>query len=225
MELVPGVYTLPLEFEMEGTTRTIHPVALQTEDGLVLVDGGLPGMADAVDAELSEQGLSVSDVSLILATHQDADHVGALSELRERTRAPVMAHEADVPAIVGDAEPVTLRGERPPPVPVTVELTGDERIRTEAGPVEPVHTPGHTPGHLSLYLPEHDLLLAADALVGEGDDLAGPIPEATPDMETAIGSVSTLANLDVDRTLCYHGGLLDAGSDRIAAVRAELSGE
>jgi glyoxylase-like metal-dependent hydrolase (beta-lactamase superfamily II) len=225
MELFTGAFTMPLEFEMDGATQTIHPVALRTADGLILVDGGLPGMADAVESEVSEHGFSLADVSLVLATHQDADHVGALSELRERCGAPLLAHEADVPAIVGDAEPVTVRGERPPPVPVAVELRGGETLRTAAGPVDVVHTPGHTPGHLSLYLPDHDLLLAGDALVGAGGDLAGPIPEATPDMESATESLSTLAELDVDRVLCYHGGLVDAGSDSIAAVHAELAAE
>jgi glyoxylase-like metal-dependent hydrolase (beta-lactamase superfamily II) len=222
MEIAPGVFTLPLEFEMDGTTHTIHPVAFERDDGVVLVDGGVPGMADSLADRLADQGLALDDVSLVLATHQDGDHVGALATVAERTGAPVVAHEADVPVITGAAEPLKQRGERPPPVPVALSLVGGETLHVDAGAVDVVHTPGHTPGHLSLHLPEQGLLIAADALIAEDGRLGGPIPEATPDEATAASSVGTLASLDVDRTLCYHGGLVEAGTAELAALRDDL---
>jgi len=190
---------------MEGETRTFNPAVFELDDGIALVDVGLPGMAEALESQLDEHGYGFDDVRLILATHQDADHIGALPEVRHRTDATVMAHEADVPSIVGDAEPIKVRGERPPPAP-------------DVGIV-------HTPGHLSLYVPDARLLLAADALVGEGEQLAGPIDRATPDMATAIESVGDLAELDVDRTLCFHGGLVGAGSERIREIYDDRRGE
>jgi len=225
MRITDGVFALQLEVEMEGETRTFNPAVFELDDGIALVDVGLPGMAEALESQLDEHGYGFDDVRLILATHQDADHIGALPEARHRTDATVMAHEADVPSIVGDAEPIKVRGERPPPAPVDLALVGGETLRTEAGDVGIVHTPGHTPGHLSLYVPDARLLLAADALVGEGEQLAGPIDRATPDMATAIRSVGELAELDVDRTLCFHGGLVGAGSERIREIYDDRRGE
>ena len=37
-------------------------------------------------------------------------------------------------------------------------------------------------------------------------------------MDEALTSVERLAGLDVARTLCYHGGFVEAGSDRIAEI-------
>ncbi len=89
--------------------------------------------------------------------------------------------------------------------------------------MEAVFTPGHAPGHLSLYFPEKRLLLAGDALTVVEDNLAGPTDEYTPNMETAIESVGRLAELDVERTHCYHGGYVDEGTGAIARIWAELS--
>ncbi|WP_306052312.1 MBL fold metallo-hydrolase [Natronococcus wangiae] len=85
-----------------------------------------------------------------------------------------------------------------------------------------LETPGHTPGHVSLTFPERDLLIAGDALVADGDEpLSGPKPEFTPDMERATESVGRLAELDVDGTLCYHGGYVEEGTDRIEEIYAD----
>jgi len=160
MRITDGVFALQLEVEMEGETRTFNPAVFELDDGIALVDVGLPGMAEALESQLDEHGYGFDDVRLILATHQDADHIGALPEVRHRTDATVMAHEADVPSIVGDAE-----------------------------------------------------------------QLVGPIDRATPDMATAIRSVGELAELDVDRTLCFHGGLVGAGSERIREIYDDRRGE
>ena len=81
--------------------------------------------------------------------------------------------------------------------------------------------PGHTTGHVSVFLPEERFLIAADALTIDEDGLAGPRPDMTADVDRALSSVARLADLDIDRTLCCHGGLADEGTDRIAAIGDE----
>lgn len=73
-------------------------------------------------------------------------------------------------------------------------------------------------------LADAGLLLAADALTADEDGLQGPSPEYTLDSAEAARSVGRLAGLDVDRTLCFHGGLVAAGTDRIAAIHDDLTG-
>lgn len=70
------------------------------------------------------------------------------------------------------------------------------------------------------------LLLAGDALVADGDTaLAGPKPEFTPDMDRALESVADLATLEIDGVVCYHGGYVEEGTARIAAIAERSSGE
>lgn len=73
-----------------------------------------------------------------------------------------------------------------------------------------ISTPGHTPGHISLYLRREKTLIAGDALTAEDGRLMGPPPPPhTLDTTTAWQSVGRLAELDVERIVCYHGGIVD----------------
>ncbi|GAD52736.1 metal-dependent hydrolase [Halarchaeum acidiphilum MH1-52-1] len=136
----------------------------------------------------------------------------------------MFAHEAAVPYLEGERELVKSTPERPMAIEATavdVRLLGGETFATRAGPMEAIHTPGHAPGHTSYYLPEADLLLTADALNVVEGELVGPREDATPDLETAWESVATLAERDVARTFCFHGGHVDAGTARIEDLLAE----
>lgn len=219
-QILSGVYTLPLEFEFMDERRTIHPVAIETDRGLVLVDVGTSGHVEALELQLDEAGFGFDDVETILVTHQDGDHAGGLSEVKRRSNARVIAHVDDAPYIDGRRHPIK-GDERYPPAAVDVEVVDGVRFRTAAGKLRVVATPGHTPGHVSLYLPDTKLLLAADALTAE-DEFGGPNEPFTPDMDTAVTSVGRLAVLEVEQTLCYHGGLVNHDPDRIEAIHESL---
>lgn len=219
-----GVHALPLSFEFGETELTITPAAVETRRGLLLIDVGLPGAVDGIETHVSTLGYDLDDVHTVLLTHHDGDHAGGLAELLERVDATVAAHPEEAPYVAGDREPIKSEGDRYPPAPVDLELVGGVRFSTAAGPMELVETPGHSPGHLSLYFPHEKLLLAADALNADGDRaLSGPKPEYTPEMGRAIESVRRLADLDVEHTLCYHGGYAEAGTDRIREIHAAFS--
>ena len=220
MELVEGVHDLTLTYEERD--MTIHPAAIETDHGLLLADAGLPGSVDRLDAVLADAGHSIDDVAIVLLTHQDGDHAGGLAGIRRRTDALSVAHEADAPAIAGDETPLKSSGSRYPAAPVDLELVGGETFTTAAGPMRVVHTPGHTPGHVSLYFPDERLLVAADALTAPEGELSGPNERFTPEMDEAADSVARLAEFDVERVLCYHGGPIEAGSDEIRAIAESM---
>jgi glyoxylase-like metal-dependent hydrolase (beta-lactamase superfamily II) len=219
-QIASGVYTLPLEYEFMGEQRVITPAALETERGLLLIDVGLPAHVEALETHFADAGFGFSDIETIVITHQDGDHAGGLKEGRERSGATVAAHVDDTPYIDGDRQPIK-EDDHYPPAPVDIEVVDGVQFRTAAGPARVVAIPGHTPGHISLYLPDDHLLIAADALTAE-DGLAGPIMKFTPDEPAAVESVGRLAELTVERTLCYHGGLVEHDADRIGAVYAAL---
>jgi glyoxylase-like metal-dependent hydrolase (beta-lactamase superfamily II) len=222
-ELTDSVYALTQTLETDEGTRAFHPAAVETPRGVVLLDVGLPGQADALADELDAAGFSWEDVWAVLVTHQDGDHAGALATVVEETDAVVFAHETCAPYVDGRQEPIKGEGDRYPPVPVDVELVGGETVRTNAGPMRVVFTPGHAPGHVSLYFPDERLLIAADALTADDDGLQGPSEHFTLDMAEAAESVETLATFDVETVHCFHGGTVETDDARIAEIAESLS--
>lgn len=221
MRLAPSVYAFPVTVQRDGRDVTFHPAGVETDDGLVLVDTALPGHLDDLEAALDDEEFRLRDVEFVVVTHEDGDHAGCLAALAEETDATVLVARGDAPVVEGDREPRGGGGGYPP-TDVDVRVTDATEVRTDAGPLRVVDTPGHTDGHASLYLPDSGLLLAADALRVEGDELAGPSPQFTESMDTAVDSVGRLAELRVDGVLAFHGGYADATSDDIRDLYASL---
>lgn len=222
MQLADGVYALSQTVEHDEGSTTIHPAAVETERGVVLLDVGYPGELDQLTEALADAGHDFGDVWAALITHQDGDHAGALADVVDRTDAVVLAHRECAPYLDGRMDPIKGDGERYPAVPVDVELADGVRLSTAAGPMEVLFTPGHAPGHVSLYFPEAKLLIAADALTAREGELAPPSEEYTLDYEEATESVGRLSERDVERTLCYHGGFAEQGTGAIAKLWNEL---
>lgn len=220
----PGVHALPIDVEYGGTEVTITPILVETERGLVVIDVGPESAVDSLAVHLRSLGYDLTDIWLIVCTHHDRDHVGGLATVLDRVDAVVATHREEAPYLRSDREPIKGGdGDGYTPVEVDLELADCVRIPTLAGPMEVVATPGHSPGHISLFFPEGGLLIAGDALVADGmAPLDGPKPEFTPDIDRAVESVGRLASLNVEHTLCYHGGYVDEGSDRIAEIHESM---
>ncbi|WP_020221186.1 MBL fold metallo-hydrolase, partial [Halarchaeum acidiphilum] len=158
MALADGVFDLPVTLETENGERAFHPSAVALPDGgVLLVDTGFAHTLDQLDDGLAEHGYALDDVRYVLLTHQDGDHAAGLAPLRERLDHPVtaFAHRDDAPVVEGLEDP--LKGDpadRYDPAPVDVQVVDGVEIRTAAGPLQVVATPGHTPGHVSGYLPD-----------------------------------------------------------------------
>lgn len=222
-QLVEGVYALPQTITRNGDEATFHPAAVETDRGIVLLDVGFPQALDQLEAGLEAAGAGLDAVWAVVLTHQDGDHVAGLSAVVERADPVVLAHPACAPYVDGRRDPIKGGGDRYPAVPVDVEVADGTTIRTAAGPMAVVFTPGHAPGHVALHFPDERLLVAGDALTAPEGDLAGPSEAFTLDMDTAIESVGRLADLDVERTLCYHGGFVEQGTGAIARIWTEAT--
>lgn len=115
-------------------------------DEVAVVDAG-SNEADAVLAEVGDKRFQA-----VLQTHNHGDHVAALKEVVEKTKAPVLAHPMD--ALPVDATPLS---------------EGDSH---EIGGVKlsVLHTPGHTPGSICFLLQEagESHLFAGDTLFPGG---------------------------------------------------------
>ncbi|GIF13188.1 MBL fold metallo-hydrolase [Actinoplanes teichomyceticus] len=204
-EVVDGVFELRLGYV------NVHLVV--TDDGVVLVDTGLPRRSAAIERALRGIRRSLGEVRAILLTHHHTDHAGNVADLRKRSGARLFAHAAEAPFVNGGLPPqppanglgrflVRLVG--------TVEPTRiDQLIADGAEPLPgftALHTPGHTRGHLSFLLDRAGgVLFAGDAAAGRRGRVTGPSPMVTADPARAAESLSRLAGLDFEHAVFGHG--------------------
>ncbi|MDP9817449.1 MBL fold metallo-hydrolase [Spirilliplanes yamanashiensis] len=190
-----------------------HAHLIVVDDGVVLVDTGLPGRGHRIERALHGLRRQVGDVHTILLTHHHPDHTGGLADLRRRSGAAVVAHAADVPVVTG-AERVTpthpvvkLVGRiigAAEPAPVDDVLTADGPTRVDG--ITAIHTPGHTAGHVSYLLDRSGgVLFAGDAAAGGRRRLGSTPAMVTADHAAARRSVARLAELDFDTAVFGHG--------------------
>lgn len=143
--VVPKVYLL-------GRSSPGAVYAVDTSDGLVLVDSGIEVTAHSVTQQLGELGLDPARLRAVLLTHVHADHVLGAVRLREQTGAKVYAGRDDCgPLRAGGPREAFLStfnmpGVSPVPVPVDVELVGGEELRFGDATIRVLAAPGHTPG-------------------------------------------------------------------------------
>ncbi|MFB6105999.1 MAG: MBL fold metallo-hydrolase [Halobacteriaceae archaeon] len=186
-ELAPGVWRV--ETVEDDKLHGYH--VLDGASGPVLVD---PGYVDAptevYQPFLAQHGWDLSDVSLTIITHSDADHHGGLHELREHSPGvQAAAHEADAPLMestdrimaerygqfedehdISYGPDVTdwLTSMMGPDEPVTLRLRGGETVRVRDRQLRVLHTPGHTRGHLMLWDVAERVMVGADGFFGDG---------------------------------------------------------
>jgi glyoxylase-like metal-dependent hydrolase (beta-lactamase superfamily II) len=204
-EIVDGVFELSLGFV------NVHLVV--TDDGVVLVDTGLPRRSKQIERGLREISKQIGDVRTILLTHHHFDHIGNVADLRERAGARVIAHAADAPVITGAirAEPKGFvprllgRVMAAPPTKIDQLITADE---SEPIPdFTAVHTPGHTRGHVSYLLDRAGGVLFAGDTAGSksGAVVSGP-KQVAADPAEQDRSVAKLATHNFEYAVFGHDG-------------------
>lgn len=134
----------------------LSAILVDSGDGLVLIDGGLPQSAPRINTNIRALGFRAQDITLILVSHVHYDHVGGIAALQRLSGARVLASEA--------ARKAMLSGELQPDDPQFDPAAGQSRFpavsRVDAiGNGETVtlgdleftghFTPGHTPGGMS----------------------------------------------------------------------------
>lgn len=199
--------------------------------GWVLIDAGLPGTAAMIRSAAEARFGENARPAAIIMTHGHFDHVGALKQLAEEWDAPVHAHPHELPYLNGTAaylpgdpgvggglmarlarlyptKPVDL-GARLAPLPEDGTVPGASGWRW-------LHTPGHSVGHVSLWREGDRALVVGDAFCTTGQESAyevmlqepqmhGPPMYFTVDWEAAEASVRSLAALDPELAVTFHG--------------------
>lgn len=232
MKVADGVEMLEVEMDMLGTKRNLNPTLFYDDRHAVLVDAGFPGHFEAIKKAILQAGIPFEKIDGVIFTHQDIDHIGGIQELQAALGKPleVYAYANEKPYIEGELEPIKMTKERVAemlervpeeirkemaaiylarPTAKVTRIVADGEVLPLFGGIQVIHTPGHTPGHICLYHQPSKTLVTGDATVAEDGKILGPNPMFTPDMALAQESQQKLAKLEIERAICYHGGLCD----------------
>jgi len=225
MRIADNVEILEINVQKMGT---YYPVLLWDDQNVVLIDTGYPGNFELLQTALEGCGLSAEQVTKVILTHEDIDHIGNARLFKEKG-AEIMASQAETPRIQGE-QPLTKIAdmeahldELPPErrsfydflkmsapelsVPVDTQLT-DGQVIDACGGIKVVSTPGHTPGHIALLLQESGLIVCGDAANISDGQLVGANPPMTHNADDAAKSLARIKALDVSGYACYHTGYL-----------------
>jgi len=133
----------------------------ETGEGIVVDPGG---PADLILRRAKNRG--VTEIKLIVNTHNHVDHIAGNQGMQLATDAPIAIHEADAQGLASpNRAMLAMFGADPSPAAGVLLKDGDT-ITFGKQSVKVIHTPGHTPGGICLYFPGY--VLTGDTLFVQG---------------------------------------------------------
>jgi len=206
---------------------------VREEDGLTLIDAGLPGSADKIITAAQEEGQPIKRLAI---THAHGDHTGSLEALcaklpnieiawGTRTASFLCGDKSLFP----DEPQAKLRGSF-----TTVSVQATRLIQPDdmmVGSLKAIPAPGHTPDQMSFFDTRDGTLIAGDAFQTQGGiAVAGtirplfPLPGfATWHKPTALATAQKLYNLQPTRLAVGHGKVLEEPAVPLAQAIANAS--
>lgn len=104
-----NIYLLPITFHLDEIDLIIYPTLLKDNNELILIDCGYPDSVAKIEDEMNKIGLSLSQLTKIIITHHDHDHMGALREIKERYPAvEILCSKEEAPYITGQRKSLRL---------------------------------------------------------------------------------------------------------------------
>jgi glyoxylase-like metal-dependent hydrolase (beta-lactamase superfamily II) len=189
--VVPGIYRIPLPLPFDGL-RAVNAYAIETADGLVMIDSGwlLDATKEQLERSLAKIGAGFGDIRKFLVTHIHRDHYTQAIGLRKiygMTVALGADEKSSLDLVLGKdpgarspqadrlaragaqplMEQMAQAGMRPPPREAGYEepdewISGGQVFDLGNRRLEAIATPGPTRGHVVFADAEAGLLFAGD---------------------------------------------------------------
>jgi glyoxylase-like metal-dependent hydrolase (beta-lactamase superfamily II) len=222
---------------------------VEGDDGLTVVDCGVPTSWGSFQDALKAIGRTTDDVRAVVLTHAHFDHVGFAERARKELGVPIHVHENDAPLT---RHPARYDHEKPRSLylatqvramPIVASLVKnrafwpaaikevvryDDATHTLAVPGDPIllRTPGHTLGHTSLHLRDRDAVIVGDAFVmlDPYTGRTGPrvvARAATADSDRNLRTLDALAATGASTGLTGHGPAWTGGLEAAVALARE----
>ena len=137
---------------MVGTCG-ISSILVTGTEGAILIDGGTEAGADLIADNIRKLGFKLSDVKILLQSHEHFDHVGGIARLQQLTGAQVYSSAAAAKVlrtgVAGVDDPQAGMAKPFPAARVDRVVADGEQVRLGNLVLFPLATPGHTPGALT----------------------------------------------------------------------------
>lgn len=219
-EIVPHVYGISL--------TAVNVFLLESNNGLALIDTGIPGKADKILAAVQSLGKRPEDIKQILVTHCHPDHSGSLAALKQKTGAVAYMHPLDA-TLVQKGEAMRPVNAAPGLInhliynlfmkrqgPVAIEPAEIEHMVTDgdelpiAGGVKVIHVPGHSAGQVAFLWPQQGgVLFAADVAT---NIIRLGYPPIFEDLTEGQRSLAKVADMNFEVACFGHGRAIVGGA-------------
>lgn len=183
----------------------------------VLIDPGHLGLFSHVKTGLSNLGIGVEDIGMIICTHAHPDHIEAVRQFNGPS-ARFTLHETEWRFIQGMKPQITAAFGFDPDSMMPEFFLNEGDLSINGLEFQVLHTPGHSPGSVSLYWPDRKALFTGDLIFKEGigrTDLPGG------NGEQLKKSIRRLAGLDIEWVLPGHGEIV-SGDEAVTANFNEI---
>ncbi|EXF24983.1 Zn-dependent hydrolase [Nesterenkonia sp. AN1] len=239
--VAPGIHLV--------SQANVNCYVVEAEDGITLIDAGLPRMWHEVMEVLKTRQRMPYEVKALVLTHGHFDHLGFALRAQQSLGIPVIIHHEDAELATRPYRYVTERNRllyplgHPQSLPLLGRMVGSGALTVKgvhgvqlmtAGSVlevpgfpVPVHTPGHTDGHCILHFPDRRAVFTGDALVTLDPYTGQTGPQivagaATKDTAQAISSLDAIALTEADHLLPGHGAVWSDGAEAAVTAAREV---
>ncbi|MFX0008659.1 MAG: MBL fold metallo-hydrolase [Promethearchaeota archaeon] len=192
---------------------------VKAREGFVLIDSGYPSKLSSLEEELISEGVKPGNLTLIIITHGDFDHIGNCVYLRDKYKSKILMHSMEAKTVESgdmtynrkaktDKHSLFFRlissfggSEKYQGFSPDLIVSDNEDLTIYGFDAKIILIPGHTKGSIGVYTQEGNFFC--------GDLLKNyrkpSLHFFIDDMSSARESINTLINLGVKKIFPGHG--------------------